>query len=244
MADSDGVPEKSMNAWGQAISAVALVGALAVGFWAIARDSASDQGGAPEAAACSGGAPEKGDKAAGRVYGAQLCKALNQSELATWLGTPGEVPKSASGSGDGSIGSGSSKIPYRSARIEFETYTVTLSATYDKLPVDAESVAFLGRDVHAQKVLRRAAVFYSTQTLGIRFRLDGSDAESTQGVPAEALTVALDPKNRGGSYELAVWRNGGGYPDRTVLLEVAEHVLPVVPGFDSGTTLPQDAPSS
>ncbi|WP_018528029.1 MULTISPECIES: DUF6215 domain-containing protein [unclassified Streptomyces] len=234
MTDSSGVPEKSMNAVGQAISAVALVGALAVGFWAISDLSASDEADEPKAAACSGGAAEKGDKAAGRVYGAQLCKALNQRELATWLGTPGEIPKSASGSGDGSIGSGSDKIPYRAARIEFETYTVTLSATYDKLPVDEETVAFLGRDVHAQKVLRRPGVFYSTQTLGIRFRLGGSDAESTQGVPAEALVVAFDPKNRGGSYELVVWRNAGGYPDRTVLLDVAKHVLPVIPGFDSG----------
>lgn len=243
MADSDGVPEKSMNAVGQAISAFAMVFALAVGFWAISDLSASEEDDGPKAATCSGGAAEKGDKAAGRVSGAQLCTALNQRELASWLGTPGELPTSANGNG-GSVGTGKNKIAYPSARIEFATYTVELHASYDPYPVDEETAAFIGRDAHTQKVLRRPAVFFSTQTMGIRFRLDGSDAESAPGKPAEALSVAFDAKNRGGSYELVVWRNEGGFPDRTVLLDIAEHVLPVVPGFDSGGKLPQAAPSS
>ncbi|MEU6847697.1 DUF6215 domain-containing protein [Streptomyces sp. NPDC046716] len=235
--------EKPMNAWGQAIAAFAVVGAVGVGFWA--QNQLADGGAraAEKPGACSGGAATKGDKAAGRVSGAQLCKALNQPELADWLGTPGELPRSASGSGDGSLRLDRGKTPYRAARIEFDTYTVTISATYDKRPV-AGWEKLLGADAHAQKVLRRNAVFYSSQTIGMSFRLDGKDAKSTQGVPAEALTVALDPKDRGGSYELVVWRNHGGYPDRTVLLDIAEHVLPVVPGFDSGSTPPQDTPSS
>ncbi|MET9495581.1 DUF6215 domain-containing protein [Streptomyces sp. NPDC006552] len=234
-SDSNGGPERGTNAVGQAISAVALVGALAVGFWAISKESASDQGGAPEAAACSGGVAEKGDEAAGRVSGAQLCSALNQRELASWLGTPGERAKSASG-GSESMGTGKNEVHSPSARVEFDTYTVELHASYDRYPVDARTTAYIGRDVHAQQVLRRPAVFYSTQTMGIRFRLDGSDAESAPGTPAEALSVAFDAKNRGGSYELVVWRNHGGFPDRTVLLDVAEHVLPVVPGFDAPAT--------
>ncbi|WP_420034866.1 DUF6215 domain-containing protein [Streptomyces sp. cg28] len=235
--------EKPVNAWGQAIAAFAVVGAIGVGLWAQNEQADRGTSAAETAAVCSGGAAEKGDKAAGRVYGAQLCKALNQPELATWLGTPGELPKSASGSGDGSLGSGLMKTPYRSARIEFDTYTVTIAASYDKMPV-AGSESYLGADAHPQKVLRRPAVFYSTQTMGVSFRLDGKDTKSAPGVPAEALVVALDPKDGGGSYELAVWRNHGGYPDRTVLLDIAEHVLPVVPGFDSGSTKPQDTPSS
>ncbi|MFI7383454.1 DUF6215 domain-containing protein [Streptomyces sp. NPDC049813] len=234
MSDSSGGPEQGMNPVGQAISAVALVGALAVGFWAVSRDTASDQGGAPEAAVCSGGGAEKGDRAAGRVHGNQLCTALNQPELASWLGTPGERAKSASGNSS-SAGTGTNEIYYPSARIEFETYTVELHASYDRYPVDARTADLIGRDVHTQQVLRRPAVFFSTQTMGIRFRLDGSDAESAPGKPAEALSVAFDAKNRGGSYELVVWRNSGGYPDRSVLLDVAEHVLPVIPGFDSRT---------
>ncbi|MBO1337892.1 DUF6215 domain-containing protein [Streptomyces sp. VRA16 Mangrove soil] len=235
--------DRPVNAWGQAISAVALVGALAVGFWAISDSPASERDREQKAATCSGGVPTKSDRAAGRVSGSQLCRALNQSELASWLGTPGELPKSAYGNG-GSVGTGKNKIAYPSARIEFETYTVELSASYDRFPVDEETAAFIGRDAHLQKVLRRPAVFYSTETMGIRFRLDGSDAQSTQGKPAEALSVAFDAKNRGGSWELVVWRNGGGYPDRTVLLDVAEHVLPVIPGFDSGAKLRQETPSS
>ncbi|MFD8571233.1 DUF6215 domain-containing protein [Streptomyces sp. NPDC059639] len=235
--------EKPVNAWGQAIAAFALVGALGVGFWVVAQQPEDGRSAAEDAATCSGGEPTKKDKAAGRVSGAQLCSALNQRQLADWLGIPGEKPKSAFGNG-GSVEFGKQKTPTPSARIEFETYTVELTASYDEYRVDKDTAAFIGRDVHVQKVLRRPAVFYTTQTMGISFRLDGSDAKSTEGVPAEALSVALDAKNRGGSYELVMWRNSGGYPDRTALLEIAKHVLPVVPGFDSGSTLPQDAPSS
>ncbi|MYT72210.1 MULTISPECIES: DUF6215 domain-containing protein [unclassified Streptomyces] len=235
--------EKPVNVWGQAVAAFALVGALGVGFWALAQQPEDGRSAAEDAATCSGGAATKKDGAAGRVSGAQLCKALNQRGLADWLGIPGERPTSASGNG-GSVEFGKRKIPTPSARVEFETYTVELTASYDDYRVDQDTAAFIGRDVHRQKVLRRPAVFYTTQTMGISFRLDGSDAKSTEGVPAEALSVALDAKNRGGSYELVMWRNHGGYPDRTILLDIAEHVLPVVPGFGSGSAKPQDTPSS
>ncbi|MFJ4711543.1 DUF6215 domain-containing protein [Streptomyces sp. NPDC088785] len=236
--------EKRVGVWGQTVAAFALVGALGAGFWAMAQQPEDGRSAEEDAAVCTGGVATKADRAAGRVSGDQLCKALNQPDLAELLGVPGSLATSAYGSG-GSVESGGKKTPTPSGHVEFGGYTVELSASYDRYAVDAETAGLLGRDVHAQRLLRRPAVFYTTQTMGIRLRLDGKDAESTEGVPAEALTVALDEKNRGGSYDLVLWRDSGGYPDRTVLLEIAKRVLPRVPGFfGSGAATPQDAPSS
>lgn len=117
-----------------------------------------------------------------------------------------------------------------SARVEFGTYTVTLSATYDRFPV-AGSAAFLGNGARQRTVLGRPAVVYSDRTISISFRLDGSDTDSGPGVPARALTVARDAKDSGGSFEVVLWRADGVVPDEAVLLRVAEKVLPTVPGW-------------
>ncbi|WP_393063434.1 DUF6215 domain-containing protein [Streptomyces sp. LN549] len=59
--------------------------------------------------------------------GARLCEALNRSDLAELLGTPGEIAKSASGR-DGSVMlAGGKETATPSARVEFGTYTVTLT---------------------------------------------------------------------------------------------------------------------
>ena len=232
MSDSNDVPEKGMNPWGQAISAVALVAALALGFWALTKTQNADGGAESKPAACSGGAAQKGGKAADRVHGDELCEALNRSDLAELLGTPGETAKSASGNDESSIGTGREKIANPSARVEFATYTVTLSATYDKLPV-GDSAVLLGQDGQLRKVLGRPGAFYSTQTMKIGFRLDGSDATSAPGVPARVLDVALDAEDKGGSYELALWRSDGGVPDDATLLQIAETVLPRIPGWSA-----------
>ena len=46
--------------------------------------------------------------------------------------------------------------------------------------------------------------------------------------------VAQDPKDGGGSYEIAVWRQDAVVPDDAALLRVAEKVLPTIPGWVSG----------
>ncbi|MFB6847602.1 DUF6215 domain-containing protein [Streptomyces sp. NPDC056373] len=217
-------PMKSVNAWGQALAAVVLVGALGAGFWGLAKTSAAKS--EPKPAACSDGAtPATKGK---HLSGAQLCEALNRSDLAALLGTPTEIAKTASGS-DSSIG----KIATPQAQVEFETYTVTLSATYDGLPV-AGSETLLGPDARPRKTLGRPGVLYSTRTISISFRLDGGDADSGPGVPARALTVARDSKDRGGSLDVTLWRADGVVPDDAVLLRVAEKVLPTVPEWKSG----------
>ncbi|MFI9749608.1 DUF6215 domain-containing protein [Streptomyces collinus] len=211
----------SANAWGQALAAVVLVGALGAGFWGLAKTSSAES--EPKPATCSDGeTPAPQGK---HLSGAQLCEALNRPDLAALLGTPTEIAKTASGS-DSSIG----KIATPQAQVEFETYTVTLSATYDGLPV-AGSETLLGSDARRQKVLGRPGVLYSNRTVSISFRLDGGDADSGPGVPARALTVAQDAKDRGGSLDVTLWRADGVVPDDAVLLRVAETVLPTVPGW-------------
>ncbi|MFF2433019.1 DUF6215 domain-containing protein [Streptomyces sp. NPDC058107] len=182
MADDIDAPAKGSGAWGQAVAAVALVAALGVGLWALGETSSSNSDLPP--ARCSDGEPEKTPGKAGKgVSGAQLCEALNRTDLAELLGTPGETAKTAGGS-DGSVKfAGGKEVFNPSARVEFGTYTVTLSATYDRFPV-AGSAAFLGKGARQQTVLGRPAVVYSDRTISISFRLDGSDTDSGPGVPA------------------------------------------------------------
>jgi hypothetical protein len=214
------------SAWGQALAAVALVGALSVGFWGLAKTSAAES--EPKPATCSDGeSPAPKGK---HLSGAQLCEALNRSDLAALLGTPAEIAKTASGSDSSTGTAGGKDIATPQAQVELETYTVTLSATYDGLPV-AGSEGLLGSYARPQKVLGRPGVLYSTRTISISFRLDGGDADSGPGVPARALTVALDAKDRGGSLDVTLWRADGVVPDDAVLLRVAESVLPRVPGW-------------
>ncbi|WP_063739343.1 DUF6215 domain-containing protein [Streptomyces iakyrus] len=221
MAEENDAPMTGANAWAQALAAVVLVGALGAGFWGLAKTSAAES--EPKPATCSD--TETPAPKGKHLSGAQLCKALNRSDLAALLGTPTEVAKTASGS-DSSIG----EIATPQAQVEFETYTVTLSATYDGLPV-AGSETLLGTDARPRKTLGRPGVLYSTRTISISFRLDGEDADSGPGVPARAVTVAQDAKDRGGSLDVTLWRADGVVPDDAVLLRVAEAVLPTVPGW-------------
>ncbi|WP_055589596.1 DUF6215 domain-containing protein [Streptacidiphilus griseoplanus] len=226
--DFDDASTKEMGAWGQVVAAVAMVAALGLGLWSQGKASSPES--ARSAATCSGGAT---GTPSSHVSGAQLCQALNRPDLATLLGTPGQTAKIASGGGGSFKLAGGGEIATPSAQVEFDTYTVTLSATYDGLPV-AGSAAVLGGGARQRTVLGRPAVLYSDRTLSISFRLDGSDAHSGPGVPARALAVALDTRDSGGSLEVALWRADGAVPDDAVLLRVAETVLPTVPGWVAG----------
>jgi hypothetical protein len=219
------------GAWKQAIAALMLVPALGLGLWLLGRTASSDS--APSRATCSGGEHDKAPRKAPRqVSGAQLCEALNRTDLSELLGTPGENADSASGSGGSLRLADGREIATPSARVEFKTYTVTLSATYDRLPV-AGSAPLLGSGARQRTVLGRPAVLYADRTIRIRFRLDGSDSDSGPGVPVRALAVARNAKDSGGSFEVSLWRSDGTVPDDAVLLHVAEKVLPTVPGWNS-----------
>ncbi|MFH8697905.1 DUF6215 domain-containing protein [Streptomyces chartreusis] len=228
MTEGVRAPEKGANVWGQAVAAVAMVTALGGGLWAYGQTTESNGG--PPPATCSDETP---GKPTGRVTGAQLCEALLRPDLAELLGTPAEDAKTASGS-DGSVGlSGGKDIPMPSAEVQFDTYTVTLSATYDDLPVAGSRT--LLRDAEQRTVLGRPAVLYSDRTIRIAFRLDGGDADSGPGVPLRSLMVAKDAKDGGGSFDVTLWRADGMVPDDAVLLRLAEKVLPTVPGWTAGS---------
>lgn len=227
--DND-APNRGARAWGQALAAVVLIPGLGFGLWAWEewRESRSpvDWGLPKPAAACSAEEPQKESP---YVTGAQLCKALNRPDLADLLGTPGQRATSADGS-SGSLRLGGKDVPTPSARVEFETYTVTLGASYGSLPV-AGSASLMGDGTPGRTVLGRAAALYSDRTIQLRFRLDGSDSSSAPGVPARVLSVARDPQDSGDSFEVTVWRSDGGPLDDAALLRVAESVLPTVPGW-------------
>ncbi|MFE7274640.1 DUF6215 domain-containing protein [Streptomyces sp. NPDC057623] len=229
MAAENGTPEKRINPWGQAVAAVALFAAIGGALWVSEATSSGSSG--PPAASCS---DEEPGKSTGRVTGKQLCEALLRPDLAELLGTPTETAKTAFGN-DGSVGlEGGKSTPMPTAEVEFDTYTVTLSATYDDLPVTA-SYEVLGWDESQRTVLDRPAVLYSNRTMRINFRLDGGDAETGTGVPLRSLMVAQDTKDSGGSYDVTLWREDGMVPDDAVLLRVAEKVLPTVPGWAAGS---------
>ncbi|MFD5424013.1 DUF6215 domain-containing protein [Streptomyces sp. NPDC127084] len=215
---------KGTSEWGQAIAALVVAGALAAGLVLFQQASSSDS----KSAYSPGSCPEaKAGKSSPRLTGDQLCLTLNRPDLAALLGTPGETPKKANGS-DSSVG----EIATPEGEVEFDTYTVNLSATYDGDPV-AGSGSFLMSNAQHRKFLGRPAVLHSTQVIQLRFNLGGGKSEGGgPNLPARVLSVAQDAKDSGGSIDITVWRKDGSVPDDEVLLRVAEVVLPTVPGWD------------
>lgn len=232
-------PEKDHNAWGQAVAALAVFGALAAAVWLGDRVMPVDAN-APQPASCSDTEHEKLPKAYERtpraVTGDDLCKALNRPDLARLLGTPEEVASSASGS-SGTAPLTDGKVAEPDAQIDFDTYSVKLSATYDKMST-AQYVRLIDiagdrieNDVRTLKVLGRPAVFSSDHTMKLEINL-GGDQKGTpvqQGPLARTLSVALDRKDLGGYYDITVWSQTGALPNDGALVDIAEKVLPTIP---------------
>ncbi|WP_329409617.1 DUF6215 domain-containing protein [Streptomyces sp. NBC_00704] len=232
MSEEVAAPEKGPNPWAQAIAALVVVGALGGALFVLQKNDAKA---ADEPAVCSASdADKKADavaKAAHRVSGTQLCDALNRANLPTLLGTPGEHAKTAYGS-DGSVGTGGKQIPTPEATVQLDTYTVQLTRSYDRLPIGG--MADLLSEAQPKTIAGHPAVLYSTQTIAIRFNLGGGKSESGPGGIARALVIAPDAKDRGGSYELTIWRQDRMRPDDTALLRIAQQVLPTIPGWATG----------
>ncbi|WP_420877305.1 DUF6215 domain-containing protein [Streptomyces neyagawaensis] len=230
MNDRQGAPEKGTGAWGQAILAFVLFGVVAGGLWL--QDAFAGPGTDSGPATCSTSddaspAPRK------RVSGAQLCAALNRKDLPKLVGTPLEEAEYASGSESESRWASGTKTITPEAKVELESHTVQISASYDDLPV-AESMDYLGAGAQSRTVLGHKAVLYSGQTIAISFRLDGGDATSGPGGVARHLLVASDTKDKGDSYDLVIWREDRLPPDDAALFRIAEKVLPTLPGWKSG----------
>ncbi|WP_231155957.1 DUF6215 domain-containing protein [Streptomyces sp. CNZ748] len=238
------VREKEPNAWGQAAAAVGLFVALGAALWLGPKFLPSDEVGAgtEEAVSCPG-AEETGENGEelprayrttpGAVTGEELCEALNRPDLPALLGTPTEIATSASGS-SGTAPLTDEKIAQPEARVGFDTYTVDVLATYNKLTIDqyANLMKYGDEtDVKRLTVLGRPAILSSDHMMSIQIDLGGSASGGPvgQGPLARTLTVALDEKDGGGYYDFTVWSESAGLPDDSVLVDVVETVLPAIP---------------
>ncbi|MFD5269922.1 DUF6215 domain-containing protein [Streptomyces sp. NPDC058335] len=231
--------EKEPNPWGQAVAAVAVFGALAAALWLAPRVLPDDDNTAPSAS-CSDtedeALPAVYEKTPRPVTGDELCEALNRADLARLLGTPAEIATSASGtSNTAALTDG--KVAEPQAEVTFDTYTVNLSATYNRLSTAqyVNLVKIAGdedeKDLRTLTVLGRPALLSSEHTMKfeIGFGGEGSSGPVQQGPLARTLSVALDSKDRGGYYDITVWSESGALPDDGVLLGIAEKVLPTIP---------------
>ncbi|WP_329364362.1 DUF6215 domain-containing protein [Streptomyces sp. NBC_01483] len=233
---SPDTPEKDHNAWGQAVAAVAVFGALAAVLWLAPRFMPSDDN-APQPASCSGGTHKELPKAykdtPQPVTGEELCKALNRPDLAKLLGTPGETATTAS-STNNTAPLTDGKVAQPEAEVTFDTYTVNVSATYNELSTD-QYVKLMKfgdeKDIKTLTVLGRPAVLYSDHTMKIEINLGsgGSGGPVEQGPLARTMSVALDRNDRGGYCDITVWSTSGALPNDIALLNIAEKVLPRIP---------------
>ncbi|HSX96694.1 MAG TPA: DUF6215 domain-containing protein [Streptomyces sp.] len=225
-----------MSTAAQVVSAVATVGVLLGGMWLLGdllgqTPQAVGPAGCSSSDDASDNASDDASPASrGKASGAQLCTALNRSDLPELLGTPTEQAVSASGGESKSKWADGTRTVTPEATVELDTYTVQLSASYEDLPV-AESVGYVGADAESRTVLGHRAVLYSGQTIAISFRLDGGEARSGPGGVARRLLVATDPKDSGSTFELVIWRQDSQRPDDNALFRVAEKVLPRIPGW-------------
>ncbi|MGI5396457.1 DUF6215 domain-containing protein [Streptomyces sp. CA-251251] len=228
--------EKEPNAWGQAVAAVAVFAALGAALW-LSELLPSEDTGAPRAATCASGEDEELPgayaKTPGAATGEELCEALNRPDLAQLLGTPAETATVASGtSNTAPLTDG--KVAQPEAEVQFDTYTVNVSATYNELSI-AQYVKLMEfgqeTDVRTLTVLGRPAVLASDHTMRIEFDLGsgGTGGPVEQGPLARSLSVAFDGKDRGGYYDITVWSESGTLPDDGALLDIAEKVLPAIP---------------
>ncbi|MGW5568650.1 DUF6215 domain-containing protein [Streptomyces tendae] len=229
--------EKEPNAWGQAVAAVAVFAALGAALWLGPHLLPSDDDGASRAVSCAGGEDEELPgayrKTPRAVTGDELCNALNRPDLAQLLGTPAETATAVSGtSNTAPLTDG--KVAQPEAEVQFDTYTVNVSVTYNELSI-AQYVKLMEygeeTDVRTLSVLGRPAVLASGHTMKIEINLGGggSGGPVEQGPPARTLSVALDAKDRGGYCDITVWSTSGALPDDSALLDIAEKVLPTIP---------------
>ncbi|GLP63441.1 hypothetical protein TUSST3_00620 [Streptomyces sp. TUS-ST3] len=220
-------PEKGVNEWGQALSALVVVGGLAA---LLLSGTFQQKSSDPEPAVCEASDDARPSKP---VSGVQLCTALNRADLPTLLGTPTEYAMNASGNESMSNWADGTKTVTPEAEIQLATYSVKLSTSDEDIPV-AEMAGFLGSRVENRSIGGHPAVLYSDRTIALNFNLGGGKVDTGPGGIARSLLVAKDAKDGGGFYEVSIWRQDDVVPDDLALLRVAEAVLPTVPGWTAG----------
>lgn len=217
--------EKTANAGVQAAAAALLAAGVIGAVWGV--EVFLDEGDT-EPAACSTSHDALPSQ---YVSGARLCAALNRPDLPALLGTPSEQAETASGNGDWITLASGTKVAAPEANVVLKTYSVKLSASYDRLPV-TQAAALLGAGAQKKTVLGHPAVLCSDRTIALT--LGGGKAGTAPGSIARRLLVARNAKDGGGSFEVVIWRQDDVPPDDAALLRVAERVLPTVPGWTAG----------
>jgi hypothetical protein len=217
-----------MNEVAQVVSALLVVACLAGGFWVIAKNQPDPKDSPP--ASCS--RSDDDVPLSKPVSGVQLCRALNRPDLAALLGTPDDRTWSAH-SNEATVSDKRDIIPSDpEATVQLEGYSVRLTEAEDVSVADMADSEFLSVSGERKTVLGHPAFLYTGQTFGIVFK-DGKGSSGPGGI-SRNLLVAKDPKDGGGSYEIAIWRQDDLPPDSTALLRVAEKVLATVPGWPTG----------
>ncbi|KAB1989219.1 DUF6215 domain-containing protein [Streptomyces triticiradicis] len=225
MADKVAGSRRGLNAGVQVFAAVVLVAGVTGGVWGLSR--VLPMSGTDEPATCADG---HGTASAKRVSGAQLCRALNRSDLPVLLGTPDEHARTADGDDGWITLDGGTRMASPEANVTLKTYCVKLSASEDRFSV-SQGLDLLPK-AEPRQILGHPAVLYSDRTTTLT--LDSGKAGSGPGGVARSLLVAKDVKDGGGSFEISVWRQDDAAPDDAALFRVAELVLPTVPGWKSG----------
>ncbi|MYS36597.1 hypothetical protein K388_02609 [Streptomyces sp. KhCrAH-43] len=228
--------KKEPNTAAQVFLALALVGALVGAVWLAPRVTGDATATSRKPATCSDHAagkklPKAYALTPGAVTGDDLCKALNRSDLAALLGTPRETPLVAYGN-SGTASLTADKVAASEARVQFDTYTVEFSATYNHMTIALYTKVLAPQTLEhrADKVLGRPAVFTSDHLMQFRFGGPGSTGPATEGPLARTLTVALDRKDPGGTFDFTVWsESGAALPEDDVILGIAEKILPTLP---------------
>ncbi|WP_406374766.1 DUF6215 domain-containing protein [Streptomyces sp. NBC_00647] len=228
MTDGAAGSKNGAGAGSQAVSAVLMVALVAASIWLLAQVLPQNSGAASGPAICS---KEDSRLPAKYVSGEQLCEALNRKDLPALLGTPDEHAETASGSGGYFTVAGDTRIASPEANVTLTSYSVKLSASYDRLSV-AQWVDLLGASAEPRTILGHPAVLYSDRTVALT--LGSGKADAGPGGTARRLVVAKDAKDGGGAFEVVIWRQDDVTPDDAALLRVAEAVLPTLPGWTNG----------
>ncbi|WUS95879.1 DUF6215 domain-containing protein [Streptomyces sp. NBC_00708] len=240
-APAPAAQKKGPGAGAQVFAALALVGALVGAVWLAPRITGDSTAATRGPASCSDhDAGKKLPKAyaltPGAVTGDDLCKALNRADLAELLGTPGEKATVAYGN-SGTASLTADKVAEPEARVQFDTYTVEFSATYNHMTIALYTKVLAPQtlDHRAVEVLGRPAVFTSDHLMQFRIGGDASGGPAAEGPLARTLTVALDRKDPGGSFDFTVWsESGAALPDDDLILASVEKILPTLPDRAAG----------
>lgn len=221
-----------MRAGGQVLAALAMGGVLVAGLLLVQRQQEAADKPAP-AATCK--APAADDSP---MYPA-FCAALNRPDLPVLVGAPMDrVTVAGPGFASNWTSADGAKHVTPCAEVQIGQISVRLTDDDDMDVLDAEILGSEGH--HRATVLGHLSTTYEMNTIGFSFSLGGagSTSRATAGGVAHNLVIGKQPDGRGGSYELAIWRQDTGTPDDASLYRIAEAVLPTLPGWVAGTTVP------